>query len=261
MTKMIETKINGRWTLKLPDHRANRPEWDIKNGGWEVERLDAMERDIKNSPYKNTLVLDIGMEEGDITALLAKWGAHVVGWEPNPKVWPNIKAIFDANNLELHAGWVGFASDNESSNSTGYLYWKGDYTGSGLSWPQEAYGEVIGDHGFQNLSENDDNKRNLSIDRMMKTVSDTTWHGPNFFGDGLPYLITIDVEGSELRVLKGAEKTLIDHSPIVYVSVHDAFMAQMYDEYAADMFKYMKDLGYKYKLLAYDHELHVRFSK
>lgn len=242
MTKMIPTTINGKWDLMLPEHRALRPEWDIKNGGWEVERLDAMHKDIK----PGMIVYDVGTEEGDMSALLGKWVGEkgiVILFEPNPKVWPNIKAIWEANDIKATRGcFEGFAA--ETSGDSGILIVDG-------YWPNCAEGEIIGDHGFMNLSERDDISRVSLDDVAFKYYADRP----------IPDVITIDVEGAELRVLHGARGILTAHSPVVFVSVHDAFMAQMYDEYAADLFKYMKDLGYKYELLAYDHELHVRFYK
>src|SRR5882724_6033705 len=88
------TLINGKWQLLLPKHRADRPEWKT---GWEVERLDALRASIE--PGK--LVFDVGAEEGDMSALYALWGAQVVLFEPNERVWPNIRAIWEANRLEL----------------------------------------------------------------------------------------------------------------------------------------------------------------
>lgn len=236
MTKMIPTTINGKWDLLLPEHRANRPEWDIKNGGWEVERLDALHDAIK----PGMTIVEVGAEEGDITALLGQWVGKegtVFMFEPNPKVIPNIKAIWEANKVPANF----YMSQCFAADTTNVVVKWGE--GFINHWPECANGEIIGDHGFMNLSERDD------IPRVML--------------DQLPYqpdIINIDCEGSELRVLKGAENQL-KRGTTVFVSVHDAFMAQMYDEYAADLFKYMKDLGYKYELLAYDHELHVRFYK
>lgn len=233
---MKEVLINGKWPLKLPDHRASRPEWLAENGGWEPERLDALHDYIK--PGMN--VFEAGAEEGDLTALLGQWSGDgtTVMFEPNPKVWPNIKAIWEENDIPGQFWcFVGFAAD---TNKLG-----GNLTSN--VWPDAAHGEVIGDHGFLNLSEQPELPR-VTIDYFRESYG------------VVPDVINIDVEGSELKVLKGAESTLLRHKPAVFVSVHDAFMARMYDEYASELFEYMKALGYKYELLAYDHELHTRFT-
>lgn len=235
---MKEVLINGRWPLILPDHRADRPEWLIQNGGWEAKRLGQMSVAIK----PGHTVFYVGAEEGDMVALVGKWVGKtgtVVMFEPNEKVWPNIKLIWEANEVEANREhFAGFAADTSSDDA--YLH-------ISRKWPDCAYGEVIGNHGFLNLSERPD------VPRI--TLDDFGFAGTP------PDVISIDTEGSELRVLKGARQMLQEHSPEVFVSVHDAFMHAMYDEYAADLFKYMKDLGYEFTLLDYSHELHVHFWK
>lgn len=231
---MKKTLINGRWELLLPEHRASRKEWDIKNGGWEVERLNALHKAIK----PGMKVVEVGAEEGDMTALLGQWvgkDGTVLMFEPNEKVWPNIKAIWEANQVPAtFQAFQGFAADTTNQKTVSWTE---------NQWPECADGELIGNHGFLNLSERDDVPR-ITLNQLPFQ----------------PDIINIDCEGSELRVLKGAINQLL-RGTIVFVSVHDAFMSQMYEEYATDLFKYMKDLDYKYELLAYDHELHVRFAR
>ena len=101
---MREVTINGRWPVIMPDHRADRPEWST---GWEVERLHSMHLAIRPADT----VYDIGTEEGDLSALLGTWCARLHMFEPNPRVWPNVRAIWEANSLPAPAGcWSGFSS-------------------------------------------------------------------------------------------------------------------------------------------------------
>ena len=96
-TYFYPTNINDTWTMRLPSHRAIQYMNPAGGGKWEAERLAAMHDTIKPSD----VVYDIGAEQGDMTALLASW-AHtgaLVAIEPNPWVWPCIKAIFDENDL------------------------------------------------------------------------------------------------------------------------------------------------------------------
>ena len=72
-------------------------------------------------------------------------------------------------------------------------------------------------------------------------------------------LITIDVEGSEFEVLKGAEKVLMEDKPHVFVSVHPEFMFHQFNQYTAELVGFMKDRGYSFKILAFDHEFHFYF--
>lgn len=231
---MEEVILNGRWTLKLPHHRAIRPEWKT---GWEVERLDSMSLNIE----PDDIVFDIGSEEGDITALLATWtrlgDGGVVPFEPNPLVWANLYAVWKANNLNPPLVYIaGFAGDVNRHLDLIDL----DH------WPESAYGPVISDHGFCNLRERPDIP-SVRIDDLVGMCSK------------VPSVLNIDVEGSELCVLEGAIDTLKEAMPLVFCSVHDAFMREMYDQEPQELYDYMGRLGYRSKILSYDHELHVAF--
>lgn len=241
MTDMLPVLINGRWELLLPEHRAARPQWKLENGGWEKERL-AAEHDTITS-LKDPLVFVCGAEEGDFPALYASWGARVVLFEPNPLVWPNIRAIWEANELPPPAGWhVGFASDRTVSQPPRMepIFAEPDRDG----WPACAYGPVIGDHGFRNVCERAHDTPQVSIDDFPLT----------------PDVLTLDVEGAELVVLKGAAETLRSDRPVVFVSIHPSFLKDMYGQSDADVHAYMASHGYVGTHLATDHEEHYRFD-
>lgn len=225
---MVDTWLNGRWCLKLPQHRADRPVW----AWWEATRLACMHHFLGQGGH---VVWDIGAEEGDFPALWASWGNDTVLWEANDRVWPNIKAIWEANGLKPPlATFPGFAADVDGDVHCRFPVY---------GWPLEAGGPVIGDHGFCNLSERPDIPR-LRIDTAAEHVAP-------------PTALTIDVEGAELRVLYGAEDVLRENRPLVWVSVHRDFMADMYDDTPEDLDDYMADLGYERTPLCTDHEQHV----
>jgi hypothetical protein len=196
---MQSTIINGRWQLMLPEHRAARPEWPV----WEKERLAAMHDTIK----PGDLVFDCGAEEGDFPALWASWGADVVMIEPNPRVWPNIRAIFHENELEhrVRDWFVGLPERPDCPITTL---------------------DVLGAHCGAECG---------------KTV------------------ITIDVEGAELTVLRGARAMLQKVRPVVFVSVH-IDMPWIDEKYPGDtgdkVAEYMESFGYKGQHLITDHEEH-----
>lgn len=225
---MTETLINGRWTLELPEHRSARPEWPW----WEAARLAAMSTVIG----PGSVVYDVGGEEGDFPALWASWGAEVVIAEPNPRVWPNIRWIFDANDLPAPlACWPGFLGD------------EGNAPNPLPGWPECAFGDVIGDHGFCQLGERPDLPM-TTIDHLVATAK-------------APTCITIDVEGSELHVLRGATSTLTAFRPDVFVSIHPEFMEHHYGifEGVEVVRAFMRSLGYREQFLAIDHEHHWWF--
>ena len=254
--RMVETLMNGRWLLKLPSHRAYRPEWTTPPY-WEEPRLAAMAECIARQGAQaardsqpRPVVYDCGAEEGDMTGLFASWGADVVAIEANFDVWPNIRAIFDANGLNhrLTGCFVGFVGDELRNRPE----WDAEYVGaSGRTpwWPTCAYRPVISDHGFMNLNERPDCPV-TTIDRLAEI------YGP-------PTVITIDTEGSELTVLRGAYRTLVEHRPTVFVSVHQDLphIDQWFPgDTGEKLAEYMRSLGYYGEDLALDHELHQMWT-
>lgn len=233
---MVPTVINGRWKLSLPQHRAERPQWNIANGGWETARIFDIADHLGVPLNGGHRIFDIGAEEGDMPGLWALLGAHVVCVEPNPLVWPNIRAIFESNELPTPGWFVGFAGAER----------RDDHDDRPEGWPACAYGAVVGDHGFCQLNERPDIPV-TTIDALAAR------YGP-------PTLVTIDVEGSELEVLRGASATLLNYRPTVWVSVHHRFMLDQYATDPGELFELMDRYGYQPTFLAHDHETHWRFD-
>lgn len=228
---MREVVVNGRWTLLLPDHRADRPEWPW----WEATRLAAMHHHIE----PGDVVWDVGAEEGDFPGLYALWGASVVMAEPNPRVWPNIRAIWDANGFERpHFTWAGFFGNTVEGEIPPYRD----------GWPESAYGDLIGDHGFCQLGERPDIPT-ITIDRVVEN------------GTPAPHVLTMDVEGSEFQVLEGASMVLSVARPKVFVSIHPEFMLHHYGlEDGVQLVRdFMAGFEYDEKFLCIDHEHHWMF--
>lgn len=244
MAKMINVKVNGKWDILLPEHRAVRPEW-TSGSGWEKARLTRIKRDVDeyiDTNKQGPLVLYVGAEEGDMCALLQMWGADLVMFEPNPAVWPNIKGIWEANELDSPIMcFPGFAANATSEGSLGEGY--------ANSFPDCAEGPMIGDHGFKNLCEADGTIPTIKIDHL----------------EGLfikaPAMISIDVEGAEWEVLRGAEQTLRKYHPTIYLSLHPEFLYEIYKEYSNDLRQWLKNIGYKETLLDYQHEVHLVYEE
>lgn len=236
------TLVNGRWPLYLPEHRYARPEWPW----WEATRLAAMATVIGYG----SVVYDVGAEEGDFPALWSSWGAEVVLAEPNPRVWPNIALVWEANGLRPPLlAWDGFLGAEKGSDE--HVAGRVAYASMERPWPACADGPVIGDHGFCQLGERPD--------LPVATIDQLVDHGMP-----APTVITMDVEGSELHVLRGAERTLDEHQPDVFVSIHPEFMAHHYgiEEGVTEVRAFMHRRGYdndRHVFLAIDHEHHWWF--
>lgn len=247
MAKMVKSMLNSRYELIIPEHRAARPEWYTEEG-WERARLQELSTQMVFQIQRGIkpVVYYIGAEEGEMPALCASWGADVVLFEPNQKVWPNIKAIWEANKLPKPAGiFVGFAS-NSTELYPENLDFNTDIGEDG--WPICADGEVIGDHGFRELYQESDAVPQIKVDDFVAQSG------------VVPTIITFDCEGSDWQVMRGAERTINDHHPVIIASIHPEFMFHQYGEYSRDFRNWIIDHGYDEHYLDYQHELHMLYT-
>ena len=234
---MVRATLNGAYDIVLPKHRADRPEW-YSDEGWEKARMAALVDCIRTQG--NPVVYYVGAEEGDLAAVCAMNGAEMVLFEPNPEAWPNIRAIWEANTLTRPLCFQGFASNQNSADAVLDCY--------GYKWPNSAYDEVRGDHGFKELWLERDNYSQITLDKLVEITKQP------------PTIITFDVEGSEWQVLRGAEQTLREHKPVLFASIHPEFMFHQWGEYSADFRAWIKAFGYRETILDYQHELHCMYE-
>jgi FkbM family methyltransferase len=227
-------RINDRWPLELGEPRASWIAWPY----WEKERLAAMYSVIRPGDF----VVDVGAEEGDLPTLWATWGADVAMIEPNPKVWPNIRTVWEANVPgEPEACFVGFAG--ETDNITRPHWPLSPETG----WPDCATGETILDHGFLHIDERPD----------CPTITLNTFTARI---ERRPDVVTVDIEGAEYRMILGAGRLLEEDRPIFFISVHPEFMRDRYGDTPDDLLTHMRLHRYEETFLAFDHEHHYMFK-
>ena len=235
MTEMIKTILNGEFEIVLPKHRADRPEWHSE-AGWEKIRLKSMHNHIG----KDDVVYYVGSEQGEFPALCQMWGAEVVLFEPNPKVWSHLPLTWTSNNLKLPMACIpGFASNK--INNLARVYFN--------QWPPEVDNEIKAAHGFKELYLEGDTYGQITIDSC---VYDHKIKPPT--------AISLDVEGSEWRVLEGAERALREHKPKIWLSGHPEFMLQQWNESLYNLRQWIKGLGYQETLLDYQHEVHLFYE-
>jgi FkbM family methyltransferase len=236
--KMIEMKkvvVNGEFEITLPEHRAARPEW-YEPHGWEKPRLKHMSENISS----DDVMYYVGAEEGEFAALCQMWGAEVVLFEPNPKVWSHFPLLWSANDLDLPMACIpGFASDK--INNLSRIYYN--------EWPLEVNNVIEAAHGFKELYLEGDTYGQITIDSCV-------------YDHGIkpPTAISLDVEGSEWRVLGGAERVLREHKPKIWLSGHPEFMLQQWDESLYNLRQWIKGFGYTEILLDYQHEVHLYYE-
>jgi FkbM family methyltransferase len=236
MTEMVKVVINGEFEITLPKHRADRPDW-YQESGWEKPRLKSMHENLG----KGDVMYYIGAEEGEMPALCQMWGAETVLFEPNPKVWSHFPLLWEHNNLEMPLACIpGFASDK--NNDLARIYYG--------EWPPEVNSVIEAAHGFKELQYEADMYGQTTIDSLVYD------HGVK-----PPTAISIDVEGSEWRVLGGAKRVLEEHKPKIWLSGHPEFMMMYWNEYLYDLRQFIKGFGYKEEFLDYQHEVHLYYAQ
>jgi FkbM family methyltransferase len=72
----------------------------------------------------------------------------------------------------------------------------------------------------------------------------------------VPDIIKIDVEGAEWDVLRGAEQTLAEYSPTLFLSVHPNALSTLGID-VGDIQGWLAERSYDWKVIARDHEMHV----
>lgn len=231
MTEMVPILLNGKYPLTIPDHRAARPEWMPENGCWEGPRTEAMHDLIT----EGDVVYYIGAEEGEFPALCVTWGAQVYLIEPNPKVWSNIRAIWEANDLGTPVTFPGFAS--ASTELLGAEAKRG--------WPECAYEEIIAAHGFKELHTESEFYPQIRLDDLYEQFKEP------------PTVLSFDVEGSEFHVLRGAERIITEFRPIIFASIHPEMMMAHWGEWSRDLRNWINSKGYSEVILDFEHELHT----
>lgn len=227
---------NPEWQFWLPDNIAD---WDAITG-WEEERLASMQQHL----HPGMTLYDVGTEHGWLTAVYGSFTGHenLVLIEPSPEMWINIRKIWSANKLpDPIASVQAFMGEVVDPLNALLEVWPACSVGfeDADEVPGMAYRYIGDDNGI----------KTYSIDQLV--------------ADGLPIpdALTIDVEGFELSVLRGAEVTLREQRPLVWASVHPDLMQRHCGiESVQELFDFMTSLDYGREYLGTDHEQHDLFA-
>lgn len=238
-----EVKINGKWSLILPDSSADEWIGNMKwhNNTWEMPRLLKL-KELIDSGKKN--VLYIGAYKGDMAALLASWGANLVMVESTPAFWTLIEETWKLNpNLPTpYACFSGLISRQTTARGD-------DVTVDGFPTRTAEY--IEGAVGFTHLAESKDDPTfpQISIDNLCSVVGFE------------PDIVTMDIEGSELEAMYGAIETLKNCNASYMMSIHPEFMYHNHNTYMRELFDVFGNHGYSWEFIDYDHELHFLFER
>ena len=188
---MRATEINGRWPIILPDHRADfhedRPWWEAARLADMYDSLKAahIDRFAHLAPDHSTpppRVLDVGSEEGDLTALFATWGCEVAFIDPSRAWRDQTLDTLRANGVNAPISFTGLA-DN-------YNY---------------IEGKPVDEPRFVTM---DEKVARITLDTFCE------WF------DFRPDAVTMDVEGAELRVLQGSDM-LLTEDVVWWIAIHE----------------------------------------
>lgn len=227
----------SQWEYRvwLPDWLA---EWDVF-GDWEVERFNSMRDNLE----KGDILFDIGTELAWQSIIYARFvePQNVVLIEPANVMWPNIRETWQHNfpgvpPLACYAGLMG-----ADTTHTPVLQKN--------TWPSSAVGDLVHHVSYKYIHEHSQVMDQITVDEYCERTGIT------------PDAMTMDIEGGELLVLHGAEKTLRSNNIKVWVSIHEELGKLNYGFTPKDIHRFMKKCGYKGKYLATDHEEHWYFTK
>lgn len=239
--RYIKTPLGGEdhtahWSykLKLPEPLCD---WDVFSY-WERERVASMEKHLDTTD----ILFDVGTEQGWCNIVYAKivGPENIFLIEPTQVFWPNIKAIWEENfgdrmPLGTYSGLVGDKTvAGEAELSKG--------------WPKCADGDLVDRNSYTYIHDNQYAIEQRPIDDLVDTIKKP------------PTAITIDVEGAELLVLRGAEKTLRNYKPKLWVSIHPDLGLASYNLQPNEVQDYLAQFGYVGEHLATDHEEHWYFE-
>lgn len=237
-------KINNKWSIKLPETRAK---WWKTQKDWEKKRLNSMAKHID----REDVVYYVGAEVGDMPALCQMWGAKVCLFEPNWSGWPWIREIWKLNNLKKPLGcfamFVGSKTNLEPKRPDQALFEGGGWKLKDDGWPKYVDGDYMENHGFSELHKEQDGLPVVTLDDV--AVYQKT-----------PTAISIDVEGAEFEVLKGAENVINFFKPKIWLSLHPKFVSDYWKVEADEIRQWLKDRGYKETLLDNKHEMHLFYE-
>jgi FkbM family methyltransferase len=202
---------------------------------YEKDRFLSMETNLK----RGDVLFDVGSELGWQSSIFAKFVGpeNMCLFEPHAELWPTIWNIWAMNGYNhVKLACQAFVSDR----STDAFYSMNSFPPAS-SWPAIT---------------NFDDWEKIHVNPSAETVAVDRLVARSFV---IPQALTIDVEGAELKVLKGAEFVLTRFRPLVWVSVHPTQRLAAFGATKQEIFDLMKSLGYWWQYLGVDHEEHWFF--
>lgn len=209
--------------------------WDVWDY-WERERIESMRTHLK----QGNVLFDIGTEQGWCNLAYANMvGAeNMVLIEPTKEFWNNIRALWDKNySIGPKLAYSGLISTESSKN------WK-----EGLSVWKESNGPLIDRNKYQYIHEHSNDIQSVTLDDLVRETG------------VVPDALTMDCEGAEILILKGARETIETYKPLIWASLHPDMALRDYNSPIQEVHDFLAELGYVGEYLATDHEEHWFFK-
>jgi FkbM family methyltransferase len=207
---LMNVKLGDAIETKLVSHKI-----------WDEELLELMHHFIQKNP--NGVVLDIGANIGAITIPLAASfpECRFYCFEPHPVIYKRLKTNIDLNQF-VHVNAVQAAVSDQSGKLD--FYAQTDNLNMGLS-------------SLVNVQNNPATK--ISVDCI--TLDDF------FRAKEMPSIsaVKIDVQGSEILVLKGMSALIRKHRPVLFFEHEDALHPHDAKEVKQQIVSFMEDHNYE----------------
>ena len=237
---MKPRRVLDRWTIQMVDAQADWDVWEY----WERERFASMEQHLTGGD----ILFDVGAEHGSMSAIYTKFvggSENMVLFEPSPLFWPNLRMTFEANNLNPPLGCVAALVGDVSRLAT-----HPDFDASMRDgWPECAWSDVeTPAMAYRYLMNDAATTPTVTLDDYVRDTGI------------VPDAITMDVEGAEHLVLRGAREVLTNEGPKVWMSIHPDLMMRDFNVDQSAVFAEMEDMGYTAEHIHTDHEEHWFFS-
>jgi FkbM family methyltransferase len=158
---------------------------------------------LKSLNLTGKVVYDVGAFEGILTMFFSRTASQVISYEPNPQSRERLQTNIRLNRITKVQVRPVALSDAPGRNK---LVFDPLMPGAATSADLVA-GQIK--HGSQNFIELD-----VLVMRLDDDVIESSLAPPD--------LIKIDVEGLEQSVLRGAQRTLTEHRPALYIELHGA---------------------------------------
>ncbi|MBL0927128.1 MAG: FkbM family methyltransferase [Phycisphaerales bacterium] len=221
---VIRRGVTHRYLMKL-DLRYWYDRWTYRLGRYYETHTELLFRELLRP---GDVVIDIGANSGMLTLLAASsvgTEGRVVAFEPNPQVFARLHEQIELNNLQRVVTTYDRAVGDRPATLT-------------LRVPVGHIGgaTLAGDAG--------------AFDGPTTEVAVQVVNGDEAIAPTLaalpraPLFLKIDVEGFELHVLRGLEKTIASRAPAVFTEVLPENLARA-GETPASLTRWMTDRGYE----------------